>query len=39
MAEIFNDSIEAAGFYFVDHLVDRDVAAVAYARTCDRCSR
>jgi hypothetical protein len=29
MAEIYNYSIEPDGFYFVDHLVDRDVAAVA----------
>jgi len=27
--EIYNFSIEADGFYFVDHLVDRGVAAVA----------
>jgi hypothetical protein len=29
MAEIYNYTIEADGFYFVDHLVDRNVAAVA----------
>jgi hypothetical protein len=29
MAEIYNYSIEADGFYFVDHLVDASVAAVA----------
>lgn len=29
MAEIFNYAIEPDGFYFVDHLVNKDVAAVA----------
>lgn len=29
MAEIYNYAIEPDGFYFVDHLVNRDVAAVA----------
>jgi hypothetical protein len=29
MAEIYNYAIEADGFYFVDHLVNRGVAAVA----------
>ncbi len=29
MTEIYNYAIEADGFYFVDHLVDRNVAAVA----------
>jgi hypothetical protein len=29
MTEIYNYAIEADGFYFVDHLVNRDVAAVA----------
>lgn len=29
MTEIYNYAIEADGFYFVDHLVDGEVAAVA----------
>lgn len=29
MAEIYNYAIKPDGFYFVDHLVDREVAAVA----------
>ena len=29
MAEIYNYAIEPDGFYFVDHLVNKDVAAVA----------
>jgi len=29
MAEIYNYSVEPDGFYFVDRLVKRDVAAVA----------
>lgn len=28
-AEIYNYAIEPDGFYFVDHLVNKDVAAVA----------
>lgn len=29
IAEIYHYAIEADGFYFVDHLVNKDVAAVA----------
>lgn len=29
MAEIYNYAIELDGFYFVDHLVNKEVAAVA----------
>lgn len=29
MAEIYNYSIETDGFYFIDHLVNKDVAAIA----------
>lgn len=29
MAEIYNYAVEPDGFYFVDHLVNRNVAAVA----------
>ena len=34
-AEIYNYAIEADGFYFVDHLVDREVAAVALRNFLD----
>ena len=39
MAEIYNYSIEADGFYFVDNLVDRDVAAVALRSFLDEALR
>ena len=39
MAEIYNYSIEADGFYFVDHLVDPAVAAVALRRFLDEALR
>jgi hypothetical protein len=29
MTEIYNYSIESGGFYFIDHLVDRNVASMA----------
>ena len=29
MSEIYNNAIEEDGYYFVDHLIDREVAAVA----------
>jgi len=29
MSEIYNYAVEPDGFYFVDHLVNKDVAAVA----------
>lgn len=29
MAEIYNYSIEPDGFYFVDHLVNKEIAALA----------
>lgn len=29
MTEIYNYEIESDGFYFIDHLVNKDVAAVA----------
>lgn len=35
MAEIYNYAIEPDGFYFVDHLVNRGVAAVALRRFID----
>ena len=39
MAEIYNYAIEADGFYFVDHLVDRGVAAVALRSFLDEALR
>lgn len=39
MAEIYNYAIEADGFCFVDHLVDRDVAAVALRYFLDEALR
>ena len=39
MAEIYNYSIEADGFYFVDHLVDPAVAAVALRSFLDEALR
>ena len=35
VTEIYNYAIEADGFYFVDHLVDREVAAVALRSVLD----
>jgi hypothetical protein len=35
MQEIYNYSIESDGFYFVDHLVDQPVAAMAFKRFVD----
>ncbi|WP_155453104.1 hypothetical protein [Massilia eburnea] len=29
MAEIYNYAVESDGFYFVDHLVNREIASVA----------
>ena len=39
MAEIYNYSIKADGFYFVDHLVDASVAAVALRSFLDEALR
>lgn len=39
MAEIYDYSIAADGFYFVDHLVDRAVAAVALRSFLDEALR
>lgn len=39
MAEIYNYAIEADGFYFVDNLVDRAVAAVALRSFIDEALR
>ena len=39
MAEIYNYSIEVDGFYFVDHLVDPAVAAVALRSFLDEALR
>jgi len=39
MAEIYNYSIEADSFYFVDHLVDPAVAAVALRSFLDEALR
>jgi hypothetical protein len=39
MAEIYNYSIEADGFYFVDHLVDPAVAALALRSFLDEALR
>lgn len=39
MAEIYDYSIEADGFYFVDHLIDRAVAAVALRSFLDEALR
>lgn len=35
MAEIYNYAVETDGFYFVDNLVDREVAAVALRNFLD----
>lgn len=35
MTEIYDYAIEADGFYFVDHLADREVAAVALRSLLD----
>jgi hypothetical protein len=35
MEEIYNYAIEPDGFYFVDHLVNRDVASIALRRFID----
>lgn len=35
MQEIYNYRIEADGFYFIDHLVNKDTAAVAFKRFVD----
>lgn len=32
MTEIYNFKIEQDGFYFIDHLVDDEVASVAFRR-------
>lgn len=37
--EIYHYSIEADGFYFVDHLVDQEVAAVALRSFLDEALR
>lgn len=39
MVEIFNYSIESDGFYFVDHLVEAAVAAVALRSFLDEALR
>jgi hypothetical protein len=39
MAEIYNYAIEVDGFYFVDHLVDPAVAAVALRSFIDEALR
>lgn len=39
MAEIYNYSVEADGFYFVDHLVEPAVAAVALRTFIDEALR
>jgi hypothetical protein len=39
MAEIYNYAIEPDGFYFVDRLVDRNVAAVALRSFLDEALR
>ncbi len=39
MAEIYNYRIDEEGFYFVDHLVDNKVAAVAFKLFADEALR
>lgn len=39
MAEIYNYAIEADGFYFVDHLANREVASVAFRLFVDEALR
>ena len=39
MTEIYNYKVEQDGFYFVDHLVDEKVAAVAFKRFVDEALR
>jgi len=35
MVEIYNYSIESDGFYFIDHLVNQEVASLALRRFID----
>ena len=35
MAEIYNYAIQPDGFYFIDHLVNQEVAAVAFRTFID----
>jgi hypothetical protein len=39
MTEIYNYKIEEDGFYFIDHLVDDKVAAVAFKQFVDESLR
>ena len=39
MSEIYNYKVEQDGFYFVDHLLDEKVAAVAFKRFVDEAFR
>ncbi len=33
--EVYNDAIESDGFYFVDHLVNHEIASMALRRLVD----
>lgn len=39
VAEIYNFKIEEGGFYFVDHLVNNEVASVAFRRLVNEALR
>lgn len=39
MGEVYNCALEADGFYFIDHLVDRTVAAIALQSLLDEALR
>ncbi len=39
VGEIYNYTIEQDGFYFVDHLIDEAVAAIAFRRFVDEALR
>jgi hypothetical protein len=39
LSEIYNQKVEQDGIYFVDHLLDEKVAAVAFKRFVDEALR
>ncbi len=39
MAEIYNYSVESDGFYFIDHLVNPEIASLALRRFIDEALR
>jgi hypothetical protein len=39
MVEIYNYSVESDGFYFIDHLVNQEIASLALRRFIDEALR